>query len=211
MFAIDYRRLNAATKRDEYRLPIPQSTFDRLKGSKYFTKVDVASAYLTIPISAEDIAKTAFHTPRGIYEMLVMPFGLCNAPATFQRVMDLVLDLAPCCESYIDDILIYSPSFESHLKHLREVFKRLDASGLQLRREKCRIGDSSMEFLGHQISFEGRAPVGEYIRRLQTFPQPSNVTELQRFLGMVNYYRCYLEDMSGIAEPLYRLLKRGVQ
>ena len=143
--------------------------------------------------------------------MLVMPFGLCNAPATFQRVMDNILDKVPHFESYVDDILIFSPSFESHLEHLRDVFKRLNVAGLQLRRDKCRIGYSSVEFLGHRISFEGRAPVSGYIQKLQSFPQPKSVAELQRFLGTANYYRCYIEDMSGVAEPLYQLLKWGVQ
>ena len=189
-FAIDYPRLNAVTKRDEYSLPNPQSIFDRLEGSKYFSKLDVASAYWTIPILPKDVEKTAFHTPRGMYEMLVMPFGLCIPPATFQKVMDRILDKAPHCESYVDDILIFSPSFESHLEHLRDVFKRLDVAGLQLRRDKCRIGYSSVEFLGHRISFEGRAPISGYIQKLQSFPQPKSVPELQRFLGTANYYRC---------------------
>ena len=91
-FAIDYRKLNSVTKRDEYSLPNPQSIFDRLEGSKYFSKLDIASAYWAIAIASEDVEKTAFHTPRGMYEMLVMPFGLCNAQATFQRVMDRTLD-----------------------------------------------------------------------------------------------------------------------
>ena len=106
-FAIDNRRLNLVTKRDEYSLPNPQSIFDRLEGRNYFSKLDIASAYWAIPIASEDVKKTAFHTPRGMYEMLVMPFGLYNAQATFQRVMDCSLDRVPHCESYVDDILIF--------------------------------------------------------------------------------------------------------
>ena len=208
-FAVDYRRLNTVTKRDEYSLPNPQSIFDKLEGNRFYSKLDIASAYWTIPIAPEDIEKTAFHTPRGLYEMLVMPFGLCNAPATFQRIMDHALYRVPHVESYVDDILIFSPDFEAHLGHLREVLKHLQAAGLQLRREKCEIGFSSVEFLGHRISFEGRTPVPGYTHRLQSFPQPKGVAELQRFLGTANYYRCYIENMSGIAEPLYSLLKKG--
>ena len=210
-FAVDYRKLNTVTKRDEYSLPNPQSIFDKLEGSKFFSKLDIASVYWTIPISPEDIEKTAFRTPRGMYEMLVMPFGLCNAPATFQRVMDRALYRVPHVESYVDDILIFSPDFDAHLSHLREVLKHLQAAGLQLRKEKCQFGFSSVEFLGHRISFEGRTPIPEYTQRLWSFPQPKGVAELQRFLGTANYYRCYIENMSGIAEPLYRLLKTGQQ
>ena len=143
--------------------------------------------------------------------MLVMPFGLCNAPATFQRVMDRALYRVNHVESYVDDMLIFSPDFDSHLSHLREVLKHLQVAGLQLRKEKCQFGFSSVEFLGHRISFEGRTPVPEYTQRLRSFPQPKSVAELQRFLGTANYYRCYIENMSGIAEPLYRLLKTGQQ
>ena len=94
---------------------------------------------------------------------------------------------------------------------IRESFKRLESAGLQLRRDKCQIGYDFVEFLEHQISAGGRAPIPEYIQKLQTFPQPRTVTELQRFLWTANYYRCYIKDMSGIAEPLYQLLKRGAR
>ena len=165
-FAVDYRKLNTVTKRDEYSLPNPQSIFDKLEGSRFFSKLDIASAYWTILIAPKDVEKTAFHTPRGMYEMLVMPFGLCNAPATFQRVMDRALYRVNHVESYVDDILIFSPDFDSHLSHLREVLKHLQVAGLQLRKEKCQFGFSSVEFLGHRISFEGRTPVPEYTQRL---------------------------------------------
>ena len=208
-FAIDYRRLNAVTKRDDYSLPDPQSIFDKLAGNHYFSKLDIASAYWTIPVNPVDVEKTAFHTPRGMYEMLVMPFGLCNAPATFQRVMDRTFDGAPNCESYVDDILIFSPTFEEHLRHLRIAFQRLDAAGLQLRKDKCELGYREVEFLGHRISSTGRSPTPDYVHKLENFPHPTTVMELQRFLGTVNYYRCYMKDLSGIAEPLYALLRKG--
>ena len=153
--------------------------------------------------------ETAFHTPRGMSEMRVMPFGFCNAQATFQRVMDRTLYRSPHNESYVDDILVFSPNLKSHLKHLQEVFERLKAAGLQLRREKCRIGYTSVEFLGHRISFQGRSPIMEYTQKLHSFPQPNNVAELQRFLGTANYSRCYIENMSSIAEPLFNLMKRS--
>ena len=118
-----------------------------LAGNRYFSKLDVAAAYWSIPVHPGDIEKTAFHTPRGLHEMNVMPFGLCNAQATFQRVMDRTLGNIPNCESYVDDILIYSPTFEAHIQHLKAVFNRLGESGLLLRRDKCKLGHRSIEFL----------------------------------------------------------------
>ena len=208
-FAVDYRRLNAVTKRDEYSLTNPQSIFDRLAGNRYFSKLDVAAAFWSIPVHPGDIEKTAFQTPRGLHEMNVMPFGLCNAQATFQRVMDRTLGNIPNCESYVDDILIYSPTFEAHIQHIKAVFNRLGESGLLLRRDKCKLGHRSIEFLGHKIAEEGRSPVPEYLERLKSFSVPRTLTELQGFIGTANYYRCYIEDMSLIGQPLYSLLRKG--
>ena len=122
-FAVDYRRFNSVTKRDEYSLLNPQSIFDKLEGSRYFTKLDIASAYWTVPIRGQDTEKTAFNTPRGLFEMLVMPFGLCNNQSTFQILVDRTLQKGPNTESYVDDILIFSNSFEEHLTHLQGVFQ----------------------------------------------------------------------------------------
>ena len=207
-FAIDYRRLNAVTKRDEYSLPNPQAIFDRLEGNRYFSKLDIASAYWSIPVHPDDIEKTAFHTPRGLYEMNVMPFGLCNAQATFQRVIDRTLEGTPNSQSYVDDILIYSSSFEEHLRDVTRVFQRLNEAGLKLRKDKCCLGLRSLEFLGHKISERGRSPVPEYLDRLDTFAVPRSLSELQRFIETANYYR-YIKNMSSIAQPLYALLTKG--
>ena len=208
-FAVDYRRLNAITKRDQYSLPNPQSIFDKLKGSSFFSKLDIASAYWTVPIREPDIEKTAFHTPRGLFEMMVMPFGLCNSQSTFQRLMDRTLRGVSNVESFVDDILIFSNSFEEHLSHLEDVFQRLEVAGLQLRKDKCRLAYRGIEFLGHWISEEGRSPLASYARRVQSFPRPNNVKELQRYLGMANYYRCYIKNFSVVAEPLYALTRTG--
>ena len=140
-FAVDYRRLNLITKRDEYSLPNPQSIFDKLEGSRFFTKLDI-----TVPIRKQDVEKTAFHTPRGLFEMLVMPFGLCNSQSTFQRLMDRALRKTSNVESFVDDILVFSNSFEEHLTHLQGVLQCLETAGLQLRKDKCRIAYRGVEF-----------------------------------------------------------------
>ena len=208
-FAVDYRRLNSVTKRDEYSLPNPQSIFDKLEGSRYFTKLDIASAYWTVPIRKQDTEKTAFHTPRGLFEMLVMPFGLCNSQSTFQRLMDRALRKVPNTESYVDDILVFSDSFEEHLIHLRGVFQCLDTAGLQLRKDKCRLAYRGVEFLGHWISEKGRSPLQNYTKKVQNFSRPETIKELQRYLGLANYYRSYIKDFSLVAEPLYALTRIG--
>ena len=129
-FAIDYRQLNSVTKRDAHGPPNPQSILDKLEGCRYFSCLDVASAYWCVPMREQDVEKTAFHTPRGLYKMLVMPFGMVNSGATFQRLMDMTLQGIKSAESYVDDILIFSESFNDHMKHLREVFRRLRDRGI---------------------------------------------------------------------------------
>ena len=139
-FAVDYLSLNDVTIKDSYPFPEFRDIQDKLSGSKFFSTLDGASAYWSIPIVEEDRRKTAFITPRGQFEFCVMPFGLCNAPATYQRAIDNVLKNATHSEPYIDDTLTYSSSFGDHSLHLREVFKCYSLAGFQLRRDKCRFG-----------------------------------------------------------------------
>ena len=180
-FAIDYRKLNAITKKDTYGLPNPLTILDKLDGSKYFTFLDFASAYWCVPMRETGIEKTAFHTPRGKFEMLVMPFGMINSGATFQRLMDQTLGQVDRYESYIDDILIYSKTFEEHTQDLRQTFQALEKAGIQLKEPKGHIGYSEGEFLGHHISSRGRKPIQSYAEKLKNFPRPDTVSELQRF------------------------------
>ena len=208
-FAIDYRQLNAVTKKDAYGPPNPQTILDKLEGNRYFSCLDIASAYWCIPMKESDITKTAFHTPRGLYEMLVMPFGMMNAGATFQRLMGQTLQGIKGAESYVDDILVFSRTFDEHLKSLRQVFRRLKVAEIQLRKDKCHLAYSECEFLGHRLTAQGRMPTQSYLEKLQLFPQPKKLQELQRFLGTLNYYRSYIPRMAEIAAPLYKLTKKG--
>ena len=210
-FAIDYRQLNAITKKDAYGPPNPLSILDKLGGCRYFSCLDVASAYWTVPMRKSDIEKTAFHTPRGLFEMLVMPFGMVNSGATFQRMIDRTFQGVKAAESYVDDILVFSKSFSEHIQHLRQVFERLRDRNIQLRKDKCRLAYSECEFLGHHVSYEGRKPILSYLEKVKSFPRPKTVRELQRFLGTVNYYRCYLPKMSEMATPLYLLTEKGAR
>ena len=210
-FAIDYRQLNAVTTRDAYGPPNPQSILDKLKGSRYFSSIDVANAYWCVPMREIDIPKTAFYTPRGLYEMTVMPFGMVNAGSTFQRLMGLTLAGEVGVESYVDDILVFSSTFEEHIVQLREVFRRLSKANIQLRESKCQLLRAECEFLGHLITHKGRRATMSYLEKIAAFPPPRTLRELQRFLGTINYYREYIPQMAEIDAPLYSLTKKGVR
>ena len=207
--AIDYRKLNDVTKKDAYSLPDIQSILDKLKGARFFTSLDVASAYWCVPVHEPDIEKTAFHTHRGQFEMTVMPFGLCNSQATYQRLMDKTFHGLDQVQCFVDDCLIYSDTFEKHVEDIKATFERLRESNIQLKVYKCHFGYQEVNFLGHRINVDGRRPLESIQTKLQQFPHPSSVRELQGFLGSVNYYRSYIPGMAQIAHPLYTLTKKG--
>ena len=168
-FAIDYRGLNDVTKKDAYSLPNPQHILDKLYGARFFTYLDVASAYWCVPVHDADIEKTAFYTPRGQHEMLVMPFGLCDSQATYQRLMDRTLTGLGFVESFVDDCLIFSKTFQEHMEHVKAVLQRLRKARIQLRSDKCHFAYSEVDFLGHHITPEGRAPVRSSVELLLHF------------------------------------------
>ena len=162
-FAIDYRALNDVTRKDSYPIPEMKDILDKLHGSEYFSTLDGASAYWSIPIAEKDIEKMAFVSPRGEFEFCVMPFGLCNAPSSYQRVIDTVLKNAPHSLPYIDDTLTFSISFKDHLEHLREVLNCYREANLQLRRDRCYFGYTEIEFLGHTLSSLGYRPLSSNV------------------------------------------------
>ena len=181
-FAIDYRGLNSVTKKDAYGIPQVQGILDRLHGFQYFSVIDISAAYWCVPMRERDVEKTAFNTPRGLFEMLVMPFGLVNAQATFQRLMDNTLRGLKRTDSYIDDCIIYSHSFEQHMEDLRTVFTRLHQAKLHVKVMKCQFARKEVEFLGHVVTRHGRTPMSSAAQKLSKFPRPQGVvTELQRF------------------------------
>ena len=158
-FVVEFRALNDCTKKDSYPLPDIRDILDKLVGSQFYSALDGASAYWSIPINGNDVEKTAFVTPRGQYEFLVMPFGLCNAPSTYQRLIDQALKEVPCSLPYIDDTLTHSSTFDDHLQDLKRTLDCYRKENLQLRRDKCHFGYKKIEFLGHLLGGDGIRPL----------------------------------------------------
>ena len=211
-FCVDYRALNAVTIGDVYALPRIDDILDRLGGKLYFSTLDLQSGYWQIPMSPADAVKTDFHGPRGLYQFKRMPFGLKNAPASFQRAMDLVLAglVGVSCWVYLDDIIIASSSFEQHLVDLEAVLTRLQSAGFTVKLSKCTFAQPSLHFLGHVISKDGVRADPRKTQALHDMPAPKNVFELRSFLGGAGYFRRFIKGYGQIASPLTRLLKADV-
>jgi len=207
----DYRRLNNVTKADRYPVPNIQDFTARLHGCTVFSKLDLRKGYYQVPVRPEDVAKTAVITPFGLWEFLRMPFGLKNAGQSFQRLMDRLLSGLDFIFVYLDDILIASCDEETHLSHLRQVLERLREGGLLLNMEKCQFGASSVEFLGHRVDAAGLQPLSSHVQAIRQVPQPQDTTQLQRFLGMVNFYRRFIPGTARILLPLTEALKGGAK
>lgn len=201
----DYRQVNKVTVPDAYPMPLLQEMIRRFDGCKIFSSLDLAKAYHQIPLDTESVAKTAVTTPFGLFEYLKMPFGLRNAAQTFQRHIDTVLKGLPFVAVYIDDILIASIDPEEHKRHLTIVLQRLHDNNLQLKLSKCHTFVDSVTFLGHHISANGIKPLDSRLKVITDFPKPDNITQLRSFVGMVNFCRRFVPNMSNLVAPLTEL------
>ena len=208
---VDYRKLNKVTKRDNYPLPRIDDMLETLSGCQWFSSLDLASGFWQVELDPKDREKSTFITRFGTYEFTVMPFGLCNAPATFQRLMDTVLRdiLWQFVVVYIDDINVGSKTFDEHLRHLDQVFHRLEQAGLKLSPEKCFFFKEEIPFLGHVVSRDGIQTDPEKLRVIKEFPIPKDLTQLRGFIALASYYRKFVKGFSSIVEPLNRLLKKN--
>ncbi|GBG77256.1 hypothetical protein CBR_g23584 [Chara braunii] len=206
---IDYRGLNAITVMNAEPLPHIDDLLDRVQGCRYFTKIDLKSGYHQIAIRPKDQHKIAFQTRYGLYEFVVMPFGLCNAPGTFQHAMNMIFHdyLDKFIVVYLDDILIFSRTVEEHVEHLKTVLGLLRQHQYKVNLEKCEFGRTKILYLGHEISTDGLRSDDAKVASIRDWPKPQTITEVRSFLGMTGYYRPFVKNYSIIASPLTDLTR----
>lgn len=210
-FCIDYSKLTAYVKRDAFTLPRIDDYLDRLKDAKFITVIDLASGFWQIPVKEEDREILAFSTPFGNYEPNVLPFGFTNSPSIFQAAISETLDflLYLCCLVYIDDIAIYSSTFDQHLEDCEKTFTRLDAYGWKAKLEKCQFACKSVNYLGHNICDGEVRPLQRNIDKLKTMKPPKTPDEIVSFLGFMGYYKRFIQGYDYITQPLRALTKHG--
>lgn len=210
---IDYRKLNSVTTEDRFPIPNMEEIFDKLGRCQYFTSIDLAKGFHQIEMDKRDIHKTAFSTANGHYEFLRMPFGLRNAPATFQRLMNQVLKeyIGKICIVYLDDILIFSTSVDKHLESLTKILARLKETNLKVQLNKCNFLKQETEFLGHLVTKEGIQPNPKKVEAIDKILLPKNQKEIKSFLGITGYYRRFIRDYSKVAYHIIKYLKKNVK
>lgn len=207
---IDYRKLNEKTISDRYPIPNISEILDKLGKCLYFSTLDLASGFHQIEMDPKDISKTAFNVEGGHYEYVRMPFGLKNAPSTFQRVMDNVLRdlIGKICLVYLDDIIIFSTSLQEHIDSLRQVFIRLKSSNLKIQPDKSEFLRKEIAFLGHIVSTDGIKPNPAKIEAIQKFPIPRTKREIKSFVGLLSYYRKFIPNLAKLTKPMTQCLKK---
>lgn len=210
-FCVDFRKLNRVTEKDAYPLPYISSILSRLGGAKYLTSLDLKSGYWQIELEEESKQYTAFTIPgRGLYQFKRLPFGLSNAPATFQRLVDAIFgpELEPFVFTYLDDIVIVTSSFQKHIEILNEVFTRLSTAGLTLNREKCSFCRAELKYLGYVVNRHGLHVDPEKVEAMVNLPTPNNISEVRRIIGTISWYRRFVPRFSEMIAPLTHLLRK---
>ena len=204
-WCVDYRALNAVTTKDVFPLPMIDECIDSLIGNTWFSKLDANSAYFQIKVNENDKRKTAFITKYGTFQFIKMPFGLCNAPSTFSRVMNLVLRGLnwKTVLAFLDDILVLGNTFRSHIENLRQVLERFRSYGLKLKPKKCELFQIEVEFLGRKVSKKGIEVGPGYVETIIDWPIPKCTKDVEKFCGFANYHRNFIQDFAELATPLY--------
>jgi hypothetical protein len=212
-FCIDYRKLNSITKEDAFPLPRIDNLLEKFRKAKWFSSVDLASGYWQIAMNEEDKEKTAFVCRYGLYQWNVMPFGLTNAPASFQRMMnELFMEyLDEFMAVYLDDIIIYSESWEEHLEHLRKIFEKLKGANLMMKLKKCEFAKRNIRFLGHIVGKDGLKPDSDNIKKVKELKPPKTVRNVRLILGLCSYYRRFIKGFSKVAKPITELLQKDTK
>lgn len=201
-FCVDYRKLNDLTIKDNYPMPLMEERIDSIFGSKIFSTLDMTSGYWQFALSASAVQLTAFICHLGLFEFVRMPFGLCNAGATFQRAMESLLRGLKFAMAYIDDLLIHSMTHEDHVKHLDEVFGRLIRAGLKVKLRKCKFGYEETKFLGYVVSGEGIRISTEKTEKVANYPTPTSAKATRKFNGLSSYFKDFIPDYSTLNAPL---------
>ena len=206
-FVCDMKGVNEVTVKDSFPLQRMDQALDQLGGACYFSVIDMSRGYFQVPLKKEDRQKTAFSANGKLWQWKVMCLGLCNAPSTFTRLMDLVLNglTFKYCLVYLDDTIVYSKSFEEHVCHLNEIFSRLIKAGLKLNPDKCIFASDEVSYLGFIVTTEGIKPDPDKVKAINDLEFPKNPKEMLRFLGTANFYRDFIHKFSTIASPLYKM------
>ena len=208
---VDYRKLNAITIRNSYSIPYINDLIESFKGATIFTRLDLRSAYNLIRIKEGHEYLTAFRTPIGHFEYLVMPFGLRNAPSVFQRFVQDIFsaDIGKFLQVYLDDIIIYTNNLEDHIKQVKHTLKKLIKNNLYAKIEKCDFHVQKTKFLGFSVSAEGLLMDPDKLKSISEWPTPKSLKDLQSFLGLCNFYRKFIKNFASIMEPMRLLLKKN--
>lgn len=210
-FCVDFRKVNQVSKKDAYPLPMVSTILDRLRGARYLSSLDIKSAYWQIPLEENSKEKTAFTIPgRGLFQFNTMPFGLSNAPATWQRLVDNVLgvDLEPFVFVYLDDIIAVTPTFEQHLQVLSEIFTRVREAKLTLNKDKCKFCLTELRYLGYIVGEKGLRVDPDKVKSILELPVPKNQKEVRQFCGTAGWYRRFIPNFASRMYPLTTLLKK---
>ena len=209
-FCVNYKKLNSVTIFDGEPMPCPEDIYISMRGKNYRSKLDLTKGYWQISVDSESIEKTAFITPEGVFEFLKMPFGLRNSAASFNRLMRMVLGNLDGVGCFVDDVCIFTDTWEEHISLMRKVFSRLRQAGLTIRPSKCMIGYSIVEFVGHRVGVDSLYPRCEKIQDVLEFNQPKSKREVKSFLAMSGYYAKFVPRFSDITHPLTELTKKNV-
>ena len=203
---VDYRQLNAVTVKDAFPLPRIDDSLDCLAGSKWFSTLDMASGYWQVGMDPTTKQKAAFVTTSGLYEWNVMPFGLSNAPGTFERLITLVLKglQFKICLCYLDDVIVFASTFQEHLQRLEEVIARVASAGLKLKPRKCNLFQQKITYLGHIVTAQGVMTDPAKTEQVSHWPIPASSVEVKSFLGLAAYYRRFVPGFATMARPLFQ-------